>query len=91
MLTTIQPCLTAISYIAWVNVPTPASGSPCAGPQADELGLSPHAIEMAHPAQVDRELKADLSPMKFQHYAGALASCATWLPLATDSPVLMAE
>ena len=34
MLMTIQFCLFAMSYIAWLKVPTEVSGNPCAGPYA---------------------------------------------------------
>ena len=32
MLTTIQPCFFAMSYISWLKVPTDVLGNPCAGP-----------------------------------------------------------
>jgi len=32
MLTTIQPCFLAMSYISWLKVPTDVFGNPCAGP-----------------------------------------------------------
>ncbi len=32
MLTTIQPCFLATSYISWLKVPTDVFGNPCAGP-----------------------------------------------------------